>query len=78
MTSLLWPSKLAPHSRYPASRQLDIPLATSDVWNLDETFVKQLISITIAMGDVQKKLQELSDRYQGLQGGEKATCIAWN
>lgn len=32
---------------------------------------KRLLSITQAMGDVQKKLQELSDSYQSLQGGEK-------
>jgi hypothetical protein len=35
------------------------------------TLYKPLLSITEAMGDLQKKLQELSDSYQGLQGGER-------
>lgn len=32
-------------------------------------FDKPLLSITKAMGDIQKKLQELSDSYQTFQGG---------
>lgn len=35
-----------------------------------ETFLKPLLSITKAMAEVQKKLQNLSDSYQALQGGE--------
>ena len=38
------------------------------------TLYKPLLSSTEAMGDLQKKLQELSDSYQGLQGGERI-CI---
>ncbi|KAF2025533.1 hypothetical protein EK21DRAFT_76196, partial [Setomelanomma holmii] len=37
-------------------------------------FCKSLLSITKAMGDVQKKLQDLSDSYQNLQG-ELSTAV---
>jgi hypothetical protein len=49
----------------------------------DETFSNLLLSITKAMGDVQKKLQDLSDAYQNFQAGKmpeklhQCSLISW-
>jgi hypothetical protein len=51
------------------------PSRASRLLRATKLFFSRLLSITKAMGDVQKKLQELSDTYQTFQGGEEFSTL---
>jgi hypothetical protein len=64
----------APPRIYPSLTEI-AHYVTSRLPRDTQLFANLLLSITKAMSDVQKKLQELSDSYQGFQAGEEPNFL---
>lgn len=71
---LPWPMAIAKAPSPPrvaSNRFGKVYSPTCDLRAYDQTLSQALLSITNTMAEVQRKLQELSEKYQSLQAGKQ-------